>query len=150
MIYDTLQHVHNYMGLNEGLDKALLFLTETDFSTLADGRYPIDGDNVFASISCPETLVDNPTPEAHKKYIDLQFLISGAEIIKVAQLEEMGKIDRANPDGDIWFYEGSGQPLLLTGDYFILLFPNDAHAPCIAPDGVPAPTRKLVIKIRAW
>ena len=90
----------------------------------------------------------NDTPEAHKKYIDIQFLISGAELMGVGPLEEMDREVEARPEGDIWFYNGPLSQLLLAGDRFAALWPGDAHAPGIALDGKPAPCRKCVVKVK--
>lgn len=147
MIYDTLAHAAQYKGLHPGLDKALDFLARPDLTTLSDGRYEIDGDNVFANLASYTTKVENPTPENHKKYIDVFYLLAGEEEVAVAPLEEMGAETLANPDGDIWLHEGSGVHLPLGGGRFLVLFPGDAHAPSIGPNG-PAPARKAVVKVK--
>lgn len=51
MIYDTLTNSHLYYGISARLQKALDFLVNSDFSTIPDGRYEIDGNDVFANIS---------------------------------------------------------------------------------------------------
>ena len=150
MIYDTLNHIKNYIGLHPRLDQALSFLMRPDLSSLSDGKYVIDADAVFATISPTQNRPENPTPEAHRTYIDVQFLIEGEELIRVAPIEEMEEEVSANPEGDIWFYRGGGQNLRLDGNRFLILFPNDAHAPCIDPAGGSSVTRKVVIKVQAW
>ena len=147
MIYDTLAHASQYKGLHPGLDKALDFLARPDLTTLSDGRYEIDGDNVFANLASYTTKAENPTPENHKKYIDVFYLLAGEEEVAVAPLEEMGAETLANPEGDIWLHEGSGVHLPLGGGRFLVLFPGDAHAPSIGPNG-PAPARKVVVKVK--
>lgn len=147
MIYDTLAHAAQYKGLHLGLDQALDFLARPDLSSLPDGRVEIDGDSVFANLASYTTKAENPTPENHKKYLDVFYLLEGAEEVAVAPLEEMGKTILENPDGDIWLHEGSGVPLPLGGGRFLVLFPSDAHAPSIGPDG-PAPARKVVVKVK--
>lgn len=146
MIYDTLTHAHQYQGLSPRLDQALDFLRRTDFSALADGRYEIDGDNVFANVMSYTTLAENPTPENHSRYIDVFYLLEGEEEVAVAPLEEMGQLVEARPEGDIWLHQGGGVRLPLGGGRFLVLFPGDAHAPSIGPNG-PAPARKCVVKV---
>ena len=51
------------------------------------------------------------------------------------------------PESDAWFYSGALEPLTLEPGRFLALWPQDAHAPGIAPGGVPAEVRKCVIKI---
>ena len=146
MIYDTLAHASQYKGMHPGLDKALDFLCSADFSALPDGRQEIDGDRVFANIMSYTTKAENPTPENHVKYADIFYLLEGEEEVAVAPLEEMGELVQANPDGDIWLHEGTGVHLPLGSGRFLALFPGDAHAPSIGPNG-PAPARKCVVKV---
>lgn len=85
-------------------------------------------------------------PEAHRKYIDIQYLIEGEELIGVAPLASMERVAEAAPERDIWFYEGETAKLPLSGGRFAILFPQDAHAPCIAA-GECRPVRKVVVKV---
>jgi YhcH/YjgK/YiaL family protein len=83
--------------------------------------------------------------EAHKRYIDLQAVVAGAErigCVPAARLEA-GPYDE---ERDMTWLSGSGAFLpLLPGD-FMLLWPGEAHMPGIALDE-PVPVRKAVIKI---
>ena len=149
MFYDTLTHAAQYKGLDPNLDQALDFLCSADFASLPDGRQEIDGDKVFANLMSYTTKAENLTPENHKKYIDIFYLIDGEEEVAVAPLEEMGPLVQENPDGDIWLHQGDGVHLPLGGGRFLALFPGDAHAPSIGPNG-PAPARKCVVKVAAF
>lgn len=148
MLYDSLKHIEFYKGIHPGVYRALEILRATDFSQLEDKRYEVDGDNLFFFLQSYETKPDNDTPEAHRKYIDIQFLVSGREKMGVAPLEDMSEEVEARPDGDIWFYRGPMDYITLTaGDRFAVLWPGDAHAPSIAVDS-PAPCRKCVVKVK--
>lgn len=147
MIYDSLKHLDAYRGIHSGVLRGLELLRDTDFSQLADGRYEVDGDSLFYMLQSYTNSPVNVTPEAHKKYIDIQYMISGQEKIAVAPLEEMTEEVEARPEGDIWFYRGPLSELLLSGDKFAVLWPGDAHAPGIAV-GEPAPCRKCVVKVK--
>lgn len=148
MIYDTLDHIQQYESIFPGVVKGLHLLAETDFSTWEDGRYEIDGDNLFILLQSYDTKPVNDTPEAHRKYIDIQYNISGQELIAVAPVDEMDEEVEARPEGDIWFYRGKTDKILLTGKRFLVLFPQDAHAPCIAVHGTPTACHKCVVKVR--
>ena len=148
MLYDSLKHIEFYKGIHPGVYRALEILRDTDFSQLEDKRYEVDGDNLFFFLQSYETKPDNDTPEAHRKYIDIQFLVSGREKMGVAPLEDMSEEVEARPDGDIWFYRGPMDYITLTaGDRFAVLWPGDAHASSIAVDS-PAPCRKCVVKVK--
>ena len=147
MIYDTLQHRDQYRDLPERILRGLDYLAETDFSALPDGRYEIDGDKLFANVGSYVTKPANDTPEAHGKYMDIQYVFEGKELIGVGPLEEMGEIVEARPEGDIWLRKaGHLDYLTLEKGRFIALWPGDAHAPGIAADGT-APARKCVVKV---
>lgn len=148
MIYDSLKHLEAYRGVHPGVMRGLELLRDTDFSAMEDGRHEIDGDDLFILLQSYETKLENDTPEAHRKYIDIQYLISGAEKMGVGPLEEMTAEVEARPEGDIWFYHGPLSEVLLAGDKFTVLWPGDAHAPCIAVDGKPVPCRKCVVKVK--
>ena len=148
MIHDTLDHLFRYEGMHPGVLRGLKFLAETDFSALPDGRAEIDGDNVFANVMTVDTKPMNDTPEAHRKYIDIQYLISGREHIDVGPLEAMTEEVKANPQGDIWFYHGPMDRVTIGDGRFAVLFPGDAHAPGIAAEK-PETVRKVVVKVLA-
>ncbi len=147
MIYDTIDHLHRYEGIHPGVMQGLKFLAETDFSKLEDTRVVLDGDRVFANLMTCMTKTENDTPEAHRKYIDIQYLISGEEQIAVGPLEEMEEVE-ARPQNDIWFYHGQTTPVPIGKGRFVVLFPEDAHAPSIALDQ-PSTVRKCVVKVLA-
>ena len=147
MLYGTLKHLDSYRGIHPGIMRGLEILRDTDFSQLEDKRYDVDGDNLFFSLQSYESKPSNNTPEAHKQYVDIQFLVSGRERMGVAPLEDMVEVAEARPEGDIWLYHGPTDELLLTGDRFAVLWPEDAHAPGIAVDG-PEPCRKCVVKVK--
>lgn len=148
MIHDTLAHLSRYEGMHPGVLQGLKFLAQTDFKNLPDGRVEIDGDNVFANIMTVQTKPDNDTPEAHRRYIDIQYLDTGLEQIAVGPLEAMREEVEARPQGDIWFYHGDLDKITIGDGRFAVLFPGDAHAPGIAV-GAPATVRKVVVKVLA-
>lgn len=148
MIYDTLSHIQQYEGIHPGVIQGLRFLAETDFTKLPDERLELDGDNVFAFLQSYETKLQNDTPEAHREYIDIQYLVEGEELVGVGPLEDMTDVAEAHPERDIWLYHGPTEPLTIGKGRFLVLWPGDAHAPCIAVDGKPAHCRKCVVKVR--
>ena len=147
VIYDTLDHLEAYRGIHPGVMRGLELLRDTDFSQWEVGRHEIDGDRLFVLVQSYDSKPVNDTPEAHRKYIDIQYLLSGQELMGVAPLEEMTEEVEGRPEGDIWFYRGPMSSILLTGSRFVALWPGDAHAPCIAVDGKPEPCRKCVVKV---
>ena len=77
MLYGTLKHLESYRGIHPGVMRGLELLRDTDFTQMEDGRYEVDGDRLFYSLQSYVNKPANDTPETQRKYIDIQFLISG-------------------------------------------------------------------------
>lgn len=102
MIFDHIHNINNYKFLSDPLVRALELIRDTDFGSLEDGTYGVDGKDLFYFVQSYETKADNDTPEAHRQYIDIQYLIQGMEKMGVAQLDTAEEIE-ARPQNDIWF-----------------------------------------------
>ena len=146
MIFDSLAHIDQYKTTHPGLYKALTILRDTDFSKMEDGTVEVEGRDLYYFLQSYETKEDNDTPEAHRKYADIQAVLVGAEKIGVGALEDMTQVS-GKPENDIWFYNGPMDYVTLTPGKFAVLFPGDAHAPGICLD-TPAQARKCVFKVR--
>ena len=149
MILDLVGHRGRYRGLGSELDRALEYLAETDFSALEDGRHPIDGQAIFALVSTYETEPESVRSfEAHRRYIDVQYILTGREIICWAPLQELTTAGEYSAEKDIVFLAGDSRARLqLTPGTFALFYPQDAHKPNCAWDS-PQPARKVVVKVR--
>ena len=144
MILDSLKHVNNYQGLGN-VYKALKFLAETDFAAVELGRYELD-DNIFYSVQEYET-EPKTIAEAHEKYIDIQLIVSGEEIIHFATIDCDKQLVEAKPEKDVWYYTCATQPVALYAGDFMVMFPSDIHMPA-APISEPVTCRKVVVKIK--
>lgn len=147
MIFDTLKNVDNYKGLGRVYD-ALKFLSETDFSKIKLGRYELDGDNIFYMVQSYDTDPDKTISEAHKKYIDIQYMVEGEEIIGVADISEDKELTEAKEENDVWFYNCKTEPLVLSAGKYMVLYPNDLHCPGVATNGTAMTCRKVVVKVK--
>ena len=64
------------------MERALEYLKKTDFSKLEDGRYEIEGDRIYATVSRYQSKPWNECrPEAHRRYADVQYMAEGQELI---------------------------------------------------------------------
>lgn len=148
MIIDHIKNLKNYPLLDSRLLRGLELLRDTDFSKVEDSTYEVEGRDLYYFIQSYPTRPENDTPEAHRKYIDIQYMIYGTERMDVGQLEAMTEEVIAKPENDIWFYRGPSDPITLTEGMFAVFFPNDAHAPCISPADGSNDVRKCVVKVR--
>lgn len=146
MIIDQISNASLYRPLGAGIARALDYLQRTDLAGLEPGRRDLDGNRVYAQVS--EYLSKRPEEgrwEAHRRYIDLQCVISGTERIGYAPI---GRLEAQPYDEakDLMRLSGHGEFLTIRPGEFVLLWPGDAHMPGIAA-GEPAPIRKLVLKV---
>lgn len=146
MIFDTLENIKNYEGLGR-VYTALKFLADTDFSKVELGRYEFQGDDIFYMVQSYETDPDKTISEAHKKYIDIQFMVDGEEIIGVAPISCEKTETEAKPENDVWFYDCKTEPLTLFKNSFMVLYPNDLHCPGVAVNGA-ITCHKVVVKVK--
>jgi YhcH/YjgK/YiaL family protein len=140
----------SYFKNRERWDKAFSFLKNNDLKNLDVKRYEIDGGNVYAPVS--EYLSKNEQDaryEAHRKYIDIQYVISGRELIGIAPVSSRNEtLEPYNEANDIEFMGVSnGENHQATPDRFFIFFPEDAHRPG-QKDGENAMVRKIVVKVK--
>ena len=147
MIIDNIKNAPLYFGVRERIGAGLRWLQTQDLAKLAAGRYELDGTSLFAIISEYGTKPkDKGKWEAHKRYFDIQYLISGREAIGYACLEacRLGAYDESKDFQEI--VEAPGDFLTLRPGMFMVLAPQDAHMPGLAPDA-PGPVKKAVVKV---
>jgi YhcH/YjgK/YiaL family protein len=153
MILDRLEHISRYAALGPAYRKAFDYLAATNLDALKDGRYPIDGENVYAIASSYETSpAESRKLEAHRTYADIQVLLAGEETIQWTPLEGLPVLEDYQADKDIILLADRPGPaglvpVHLTPGLFAVFFAWDAHKPgCSLRQ--PQKVRKLVIKVR--
>ena len=150
MIKDSLEYSKNYYGLSDRIEFALKYLTKTDFAKLANGRYELKGSDVFVNIQDYDTKSeDDGKWEAHRKYIDIQYLISGSEKIGVGYIKDFSSLIEYDAEKDLEFLETKKrvQFIDLGEKEFMILYPNDVHMPQIIRVANSEHVRKAVVKI---
>jgi YhcH/YjgK/YiaL family protein len=146
MVTDLLTNAHLYASLGPRIARGLRFLAETDLKGLAAGRHDIDGEAVFALVSdYPPKPLSLGKWEAHRRYLDLQYVASGIERFGVTPTDRLLAGDYI-PEKDITWLSGSGDFITLAAGQFIIVWPGDAHMPGLDA-GIPGQVRKVVVKI---
>lgn len=147
MILDHINNSHLYKNIHPNLTKGFDYILNTDFSTLETGKHLIQGQEIFALFEKYKSKpIEKSNLEAHKKYVDIQYMIEGEEYIQIAPLTTQ-KIIEDIPNNDLTFYEGSGQKIKLKKGNFAIFFQTDAHGPGIQIDKSEEIT-KVVIKVQ--
>lgn len=132
MVVDLLTESARYLSLHPRFAEAFQFLARPDLAALTPGRYPLDDDRLYVSIDHKEGRTrEGARLEAHRRYIDIQYTIEGAEEIGWMPLTSC-----RTPAGPF----DAGKDIILLDDRptswiavppgsFAIFFPEDAHAP---------------------
>jgi YhcH/YjgK/YiaL family protein len=148
MVTDRLANADLYRALSPRIAAALAYVETTDFTALADGRYDVDGDNIFALVQrYPSKPLSDGRWEAHRKHIDLQVVLSGVEKIGYVSIDQLTAEPYDENKDLTWLSGEAGQWITLPAGHFTLLWPGDAHMPQIQATGA-VDVLKVVVKIK--
>ncbi len=153
MILGHIKNLQQERGLfAPALQTGLEYLAKTDFTAMAPGKYEIAGSDSYASLSEYTTdRKESKKPEAHVKYVDIQYVISGTETVGYGDLAPgLAVVEDRLAEKDVIFYQAvpDETDFTLAAGMYAVFFPWDVHRPgCAAGD--PSPVRKVVVKVRA-
>jgi len=148
MIIDKLENAHLYKNLGERINRSFDYIKTTDLKNLSAGKYPIEGENIFALVSEYKTKPESEGKlEAHRKYIDVQYVISGEELMGYFPLGMQQILEPYKEENDIVFFTGDKSFTKVSAGMFAIFFPEDVHMPGIMTKES-LPVKKLVIKMR--
>ncbi|MDD6210334.1 MAG: YhcH/YjgK/YiaL family protein [Bacteroidales bacterium] len=146
MIIASLENSSRIEPLHPSFKKVFDYLRSTDFTTLEEGKFPID-ERIVLSIA---TIMGKERCEApletHHKYIDIQMPINTTETYGWKPLSELTALSVPyDIDKDITFFDDCPSVFVpVDPGNFIIFFPEDAHAPGIGN----VPIKKIVVKIK--
>jgi YhcH/YjgK/YiaL family protein len=152
MIYAPKKDLERYKGISANLDAALECLLKIDNrEDLPVGRTELD-ENMYMMVQQYNTRSwEEGKFEAHDTYIDIQFYVSGEEFVYVEDRSKLKVSEPYDKDRDVVkFYDISVSPvkLRMTPGTAAIFFPEDGHKPNCMIDGVPAPVKKIVMKVK--
>lgn len=139
------EHYHNNP---RHWDQAFEFLKSANLKEMPLGKQELEGDHLFVAVDEYTTKDKADTKyESHKKYIDIQYIIEGEELMGVTTIDKAEVTEPYNSETDLAFYDFDG------GDYvkttpanFVIFFPEDLHRPCMKVDQN-SKVKKIVVKI---
>lgn len=146
MIIDHIDNAGIYAGLSKNISSALTFFQTTDLGRLAPGKYEIEGESIYAIVDQYTTKQkDAGRLETHHRYIDVQYVVQGMELIGYANTRYL-KPEPYEAARDVQLHEGRVDFLLLREGMFAIMMHDDAHMPGIAVDA-PQTVKKIVVKV---
>lgn len=147
MIFDTIDQLGRYKSLGKNIAAAVDYLLNTDLASLPVGRVEIDGERLYALVQEYTTkTAGQGVWEAHRRYIDIQFVQRGQERMGFASLGKM-QLGAYLPEKDFQAMNGTGNTVDVFEGAFVIFFPEDAHMPGLSVD-TPEEVRKIVLKVR--
>lgn len=126
------------------IQDAIVCIRSGKLDELPCGRHELF-DGMYVTISQYQTKETGPF-EAHRKYIDVQYLISGTECIEVADVQTLQVTQEYNAEKDCVLGSAEGKAYVLTQGQFMVLFPEEAHRPGMKSGDI-TEVKKAVIKV---
>jgi len=149
MIIDRLENWEHY-HFGPAWKHAFEFLTSLT-PDMEVKKYKLQGDEIFAQIASYETRTpETAVLETHRKYVDIQTVLSGSERVECFPREGLAVDTPYDESKDAEFYKRSGPAptrIDLSPGTFVMLFPQDAHMPGLMIEERPELIKKVVVKI---
>lgn len=154
MIADSIRNKNQYAGISPRLARALDYVAGLKAEGFAEQTVELDGRQVYAMYQTYVTESGKDRQyEAHRRYIDVQYILEGEEVIRAADLATMARMSDYDGEKDIqWFLPEAGadssavSTIHLKAGQFAIFFPQDAHMPKLA-GSTPGPVKKIVVKV---
>ncbi|MBC8379122.1 MAG: YhcH/YjgK/YiaL family protein, partial [Planctomycetes bacterium] len=149
MILDQLDNALLYGGLGKRISIGLALLGEESVRDAAPGKYEVDSGNLFYIVDEYETKpLEDGRLEIHRKYMDIQYIVSGCECIGTAPLAGLTEQTPYDGEKDLAFYDAAPDmsKLVLKPGMFAIFWPNEPHMPGRTVEKCES-VKKLMIKI---
>ena len=149
MLATTKELATKYDYLAEKFKTGYEFLRRDDLATLPVGKIPLEGGITVQVQEYSTRTPESGLFEAHDKFFDIQYVVSGRELVGIVNRDGLEVDQPYNPEKDLVFFKEpavSGCVLLNAGE-LVVLAPEDAHKPCLNVAGQTGQVKKLVIKI---
>ena len=143
MIICPWKDIKKYASLLPGIEEAFDAVNAlTDYEAKT---YPLsDGNRFFVAVG---TTKAPDVAEAHRKYLDIQYIVKGKEVVGWADLNDCRIVGEFSEEKDIGKYEGDFEFININEGICYVAFPEDAHMPGRHLD-VPNDFVKVVVKLK--
>ncbi len=147
MILGSLNYSERIEALHPRFKEVFDYIKQNDLLNAPLERITLDGDKLFINnvlIEQGKSQAEQPM-EAHKRYIDIHVLLQGEERVGWADIDKLGEPSKAYDEADdymLYEQEAISYVDLKEGE-FVIVYPEDAHAPIIGKGQI----RKLIVKV---
>lgn len=135
--------------LQEKIDAALEVMKNVNFDEMELGKHVVNDDFFMLIQKYDSKEPEVMRHEAHKKYVDIQYVVEGKECIEIAPVSVMEVDEPYSEERDVVFFKDTAQAakVVLTDGGYAILYPEDSHKPGMRV-GESVPVKKIVGKVR--
>jgi YhcH/YjgK/YiaL family protein len=146
MIYGNTKYQRR--DYEEQIKKCIAYAERERLIEKEPGNYEIDKDDLYVNVISYETApMESKEWEAHKKYIDLHYVLVGKERMDLNFIDQMVQ-NPYNNENDFLILSGDKSVSVVIGSgEYVVCFPEDAHMPGIQVDQ-PQVVKKAIFKIK--
>lgn len=143
MIICPWKDISRYEAVIPGLQEAVEAINSHD--PQVPGTYPLPNGRFMVGVHKSHG-VEGAKAEAHRKFLDIQYVVTGQDVVGWAPLSSLTPAGEFNAEGDIGFYNGPVELIRVPAGYCYVVFPEDAHMPDCHIDE-PNDFLKIVVKL---
>ncbi len=128
-VIEWLRNPETSDDIQERVNHALSYLMNLDKTSLCEGKIEVDSNFYYTIQNYNTKEVFNCSFESHKKYVDIQIILEGSEIMDLAEISRLSVKQDYNSDSDFMLWnepEKFTRTTLRQGDY-IVIYPETAH-----------------------
>ncbi|MCD8020541.1 MAG: YhcH/YjgK/YiaL family protein [Clostridiales bacterium] len=148
MIFGNINNLKEFYYLEETVKECIQYAGTHDLESYDTGSHEIDGNRLFVNVvEYTTTRAQDRFWEAHRKYLDVHFMLCGTEQIDLNFIHNMTAKDYVE-DEDFLPLDGekNSSVILRAGD-FLICYPEDAHRTAVQVDK-PETIKKAIFKVR--
>ena len=145
MIVCPWKDILKYAPLLPGVEEA--FEKVNALTDLEPKTHPLANGNRFFVAVGKTAHAQEKLCEAHRNYLDIQYLYKGEETVGWAPLDTLALEGEFSTEKDVGFYAGPVDYMRIAEGYCYVAFPEDAHMPAVHLD-VPKDFVKIVVKLK--
>ena len=146
MILDRIERFQQYSRCVPELYDAIKFAQKVKNENIPVGKYPMQNGFILVQEGATRKF-EEADFEAHRKYIDIQILISGTEYLEYTDIQQLTTKVQFNDEKDLELLDGCGCKIEIKPDMFYVMYPADGHKPC-CHQVVPTNYKKVIAKIK--
>jgi YhcH/YjgK/YiaL family protein len=107
------------------------------------GKFELSGGAYYNVVISKSRKEEDALYEAHRKYIDLQYILSKSEVMGCAPLSSAKEVTPYSEENDCAFYTADGSFETYNEGDFVIFFTDDAHMPAVGE----GECKKVIIKV---